>query len=350
MLHTTGIPIYIIGAGGIVNHAHLPAYTKAGFNVAGIFDKDKTKSDATAKAFNVPKVFDGLQEMIDAAGSSSIFDIAVPATELMDILNALPTHANVLMQKPMGMNLDDAKEILDTCRQKHLNAAVNFQLRYAPFIRAARELFATGKLGELCEVDLNINVETPWNNWKFLYDSPRVEILYHSIHYIDLVRNLLGEPEGIYAKTVKHPLMKELASVRSNIIMDYGDMVRANIITNHCHRFGPQNQHSTIRLEGTKGAVKISMGVLMNYPHGQDDEFEYIILEEGKQAEWIKLPIMGTWLPDAFTGSMQQVLDTASGIIAAPDNSVEDCIHTMRCVEAAYLSSAKGSVLLRDIQ
>ncbi len=62
--------------------------------------------------------------------------------------------------------------------------------------------------------------------------------------------------------------MSQLASVRSNIIMDYGDMVRANIVTNHCHKFGMEHQHSYIKFEGTQGAIKINMGLLMNYPHG----------------------------------------------------------------------------------
>ena len=35
--------IVIIGAGSIVNDAHLPAYKLAGFEVAGIFDLDQAK-------------------------------------------------------------------------------------------------------------------------------------------------------------------------------------------------------------------------------------------------------------------------------------------------------------------
>ncbi len=43
MLYSTPMPkhhrpIFIIGAGGIVNDAHLPAYRIAGFEVAGIYD------------------------------------------------------------------------------------------------------------------------------------------------------------------------------------------------------------------------------------------------------------------------------------------------------------------------
>ena len=33
-------PIVIIGAGGIVNDAHMPAYRKANFDVLGLYDVD----------------------------------------------------------------------------------------------------------------------------------------------------------------------------------------------------------------------------------------------------------------------------------------------------------------------
>jgi hypothetical protein len=41
---------------------------------------------------------------------------------------------------------------------------------------------------------------------------------------------------------------------------------------------------------------------------------------------------------------MSQVMLAAEGVIERPDNSVEDCIHTMACVEAAYQSSEGGGV------
>jgi predicted dehydrogenase len=171
-----------------------------------------------------------------------------------------------------------------------------------------------------------------------------MEILYHSIHYIDLVRSFLGNPDSIYAKTVQHPGMPELASVRSNIIMDYGPMIRANILTNHAHDFGLRQQHSYIKLEGTRGAIKIKLGVLMNYPVGVPDSFEYCIAEKDTPPVWKSLDIAGSWFPHAFIGSMAQVMLAAEGAIQKPDNSVEDAIHTMACVEAAYESSDRGGI------
>jgi predicted dehydrogenase len=335
-------PIVIIGAGGIVNDAHLPAYQIAGFSVAGIYDVNKEKARATADKYNIPVVFNTIEDMVNGAGEAVVFDIAVPGSEIINVLNYLPRGSAVLMQKPMGNDYAEAEKILQFTRDKQMIAGVNFQLRYAPFIKAARELIQKGVIGELCDIEINVNVFTPWHLWTFLFESPRVEILYHSIHYIDLVRSFLGNPAGVYAKTIKHPGMSELASVRSNIIMDYGDMIRANILTNHCHRFGLQHQQSYIKLEGTKGAVKIGLGLLMNYPHGVSDSFEYITLTGDEPGEWIKMNIEGSWFPHAFIGSMEQVMLAAAGKISRPDNSVEDCIYTMACVEAAYVSSAKG--------
>jgi len=171
-----------------------------------------------------------------------------------------------------------------------------------------------------------------------------VEILYHSIHYIDLIRSFLGNPLSVYAKTTQHPGAQELASVKSNIIMDYGSLQRANILTNHNHVFGTNQEQSYIKIEGTNGAIKIDFGALRNYPAGAGDTFQYTLMQGDKYTGWQTMPIEGTWFPHAFIGSMEQVLLAAAGLIDKPDNSVEDAIHTMACVEAAYVSSEKGGV------
>ncbi len=45
------MPIVIIGAGGIIRDAHLPAYKKAGFTVLGVYDKDEAKAHALKNDF-----------------------------------------------------------------------------------------------------------------------------------------------------------------------------------------------------------------------------------------------------------------------------------------------------------
>lgn len=339
-------PIVIIGAGGIVRDAHLPAYRKAGFQVAGIFDPVQDRAVSLGSSFEIPFVAASLSQAVEAAPRDAIFDIATPATEFAEVLAQLPDGCGVLMQKPMGEDREQARRILDLCRTKKLKAAVNFQLRYAPAVRAARQMIVDGSIGQLHDMEVRVTVYMPWHLWTFLEGIPRVEILYHSVHYLDLMRSFLGDPAGVYAKTLKHPKMPKLASTRSNIILDYGDMVRANIETNHGHEFGPRHQESYVKWEGTRGAIKTRLGLLMNYPNGVDDEFEFCILEDGLNPEWKPLAIHGSWFPDAFIGSMAELMRFVEGSTTVLPHSVEDACRTMALVDAAYQSSDRGGMAI----
>src|SRR4051812_33468529 len=106
-------PIVVIGAGGIVNDAHLPAYRKGQLPVAGIFDIDRGRADATARRLDLPCVYDSLGQ---AAEQDAVFDVAVPPEYEFDVASQLPEGATVLLQKPMGVDLNDARRIRDLCR------------------------------------------------------------------------------------------------------------------------------------------------------------------------------------------------------------------------------------------
>jgi predicted dehydrogenase len=342
--HASTRSIVIIGAGGIVQDAHLPAYQLAGFKVAGLYDRDEAKAGALAARFSIPSVFSTLEDAVSYAPGQTVFDVAVPASALKKILEALPEGAPVLIQKPFGEDLAQARELLAICHREHLQAAVNFQLRFAPAIVAARNLITAGKIGELHDLEVRVTVETPWQLWTFLESAPRVEILYHSIHYVDLIRSFLGEPQGVYAKTMKHPKQAKLASTRTNLILDYGDRVRANITVNHGHAFGLQHQESYVKWEGTRGAIKAQLGLLMDYPKGARDALQLCTLDAGDTpSAWSDIPVEGSWYPHAFIGTMGSLLRFVDGETTELPTRVEDAFKTMAVVEAAYESSAHGA-------
>ncbi len=337
-------PIVVIGAGGIVRDAHLPAYRLAGFPVATIHYLASAKAGSLAAEFGVPRICPTLEEAVRTAPPDPVFDVAVPAPALRGVLEALPDRAVVLIQKPFGENLDQARALLALCRRKQLTAAVNFQLRFAPAVATARNLIATGAIGELHDVEIRVTVHTPWHLWTFLEGAPRVEILYHSIHHIDLVRSFLDDPRGIHALTLRHPATPRLAATRSVMALDYGDRVRATITVNHGHNFGTRHQESYVKWEGTHGAIKAQLGLLMNYPHGADDYLEKCqVGTDGVAGPWQPLPVVGSWYPHAFIGTMGSLVRFANGETTDLPTRVEDACRTMAVVEAAYQSSATGA-------
>ena len=154
--------IVVIGAGSIVNDAHLPAYKLAGFEVAGIFDLDREKAALTAKKFGVPVVCDSLSDLVNLAREKKcVYDMALPASAIISTLKQLPNDIGILIQKPMGENLQEARRILQICREKGLTAGINFQLRHAPNIVEARKMVAAGRIGEIHDFEVRVNVFTP---------------------------------------------------------------------------------------------------------------------------------------------------------------------------------------------
>ena len=339
------LPIVIIGAGGIVRDAHLPAYKLAGFSVLGVFDVDLVKAQALQdKLPFIKKVYPSLDILLDdAQKNNAVFDIAVPAQQLYKILQQIPDGSPVLMQKPMGENLEEAQHILELCRKKKLVSAVNFQLRYAPYILAAKDMIEKGLLGDVYDMEIKVCVYTPWHLWDFLYQSPRVEILYHSIHYLDLIRSFWGNPKKIYASTIKHPKMKKLAATRSSMILDYDEYKQARTMTNHGHEFGLKHQESYLKIEGTKGALKIRIGLSLDYPKGMPPKFEYFLLED-ESKEWKEILLEGGWFPHAFIGTMAVLQNHYLNRAVPLPHSTEDAFETMKLVELAYRSSNEGGI------
>ena len=315
----------------------------AGFPVHSITNRNRSTAEALAAEYGIGAVVDSVAELVDGAPENAVFDLTLPAHLFAGYLRKLPKGAAVLIQKPMGETMEQAREILDVCRERDLVAAINFQLRFAPFVMAARDLIEKGVIGDLRDMEIRVTVETPWDHFPFLKNVPRLEIVYHSVHHIDCIRHFLGDPLGIYAKTLRHPEL-DMPESRSSIILDYGDKVRANIQTNHFHRYGPDHQESYIKWEGTEGAIVAKMGLLMNYPDGVDDQFEVCQMEDDRSPRWQTVPVEGTWFPHAFVGAMAQVMRAADGERDALVTSVEDSIHTMACVEAAYDSSFRGGI------
>ena len=328
-------PIVIIGAGGIVSGAHLPTYRALGFPVAGLYDIRSHVARRTADAFAVDTVFPTLAAA--AAVHDAVYDIAVPGDQILDILAQLPRGAAVLMQKPMGPDLAAAKAIRACCRERELTAAVNFQLRFSPNVLAVRDLLARDALGAVADIDVRIVIDQPWHLWPFLRTTPRLEVPYHSIHYLDTIRWLVGEPGGVHCRVVRHPALPDFTDTRSSIILDYGDRIRCSLTLNHTHRAGPKYRASQMTIDGIDGAVRLTWGVNLDYPSGPMDT-----MEVARDGEWSSVSLRGSWFTQAFEGPMSNLQRVIAGEDRELVSPVDDAIKTMAVVEACYTSSASG--------
>ncbi|MEM5318099.1 Gfo/Idh/MocA family oxidoreductase, partial [Paraburkholderia sp. JHI869] len=329
-------PVVLIGAGGIAQDAHLPAYRKAQFDVRGVFDVDTAKAREVAQRWSIPNVYASLDEAF--AAQDAVFDVCAPAAVHAGIVECAPEGATVLLQKPLGLDLAQASRLLALCEARGLKAAVNFQLRFAPMMLAVRDAIRQGLLGELVDVEVHLNLATPWHLFPHLKADKRVEVVSHSIHYLDLIRALIGEPRGVLARGYTYP-GSGLADTRTSAILDYGPTLRCTLSLNHHHDFGRRFQDAGFRFEGRDGVLMVKLGALLDYPLGEPDELWFC----ARGGEWTQVPLRGAWFPHAFIGTMANLQRFASGEDEKLVSGVADAWRTMALVEACYRSEAAAA-------
>ncbi|MBK8180283.1 MAG: Gfo/Idh/MocA family oxidoreductase [Planctomycetes bacterium] len=333
-------PIVFIGAGGIVRAAHLPAYRAQGLVAHGVFDVRPAAARALARDFAIPRIAKSLAHAAQLALEvEGVFDVAVPADQVLSVLGELPDRAVVLIQKPLGRDLAEARKIVALCRKKRLTAAVNFQLRFAPNMLVLQHQLARGRLGRPVDVEVHTRTHTPWSQWTFLRGIPRLEILYHSIHSIDLLRACFGEPRTVFADARPDPLFPGYADTRVAAVLGFQGGLRATIHTAHSHEFDPEGRSSTLLVEGTRAAARATLGVNLDYPRGRPDSLELC----ARRGRWKKVPLEGSWFPEAFAGTMCNLQRFAEGSDPLLHTEVGDALKTMTVVEACYRAAERGT-------
>jgi predicted dehydrogenase len=330
--------IGIIGCGGIVNYAHLPAYTANRLNVLACYDLNAEAARNTAASHNIPRVYETLDALL-ADPAIAIVDIAVPAWEQRVIAEqALAAGKHLLCQKPLAEELDDARAIVAAAERTGRIVAVNQQMRWSPGIAATRELVARGFIGEVTDAQIQVSISTPWHLWPWLRVSSRLDIMYHSIHYLDSLRSILGDPELVTSRHTRFPGQLERAETKTVTVLEYVNGAQALVAVNHHDESG--DHYATFRFLGTEGVIKGTVGLLYNYPDGRPDTLQ-CRSNRVTPAVWYDIALEGLWIPDAFIGPMASLMAAIESgeppVTAAADN-----IGTLQLVHAAYRSAAEG--------
>ena len=337
-----GLGIGICGAGGIVGDAHLPAYRKAGFKIAGVYDIDGDKAAQTAERFELPRVYETLEQLVED-DEVEVVDIAVPATQNLPVVETVaPAGKPMLIQKPLAEDFQTAVNTVELIDRHGVAAAVNQQMRWEPGVRASKTLLDRGELGELFNIAFLIFVDTPWHRWEWLKRKETIDVLYHSIHYLDSVRYLTGaEPLRLYCDGSTRPGYDAEGETRLCMHLVFAGELRVTILTNHHAAYGVEGQQSEFRVEGTAGATVRKLGLLMDYPTGVADSFRYKSGDGG----WCQEDFAESWYPDAFVGTMSSLMRAATGEIDRPETDVHDNLKTVRLVFAAYDSMRERRVI-----
>lgn len=328
-----------VGAGFIMADVQLAAYQRAKFPVVAISSRSHEKASTVAQRWKIPKVYADPRHLIEDE-TVDIVDIAYPPhlqPQLIRHALGQPHVKGILAQKPLALDLQESESVVQEAEAAGKVLSVNQNMRYDQSMRVLRQLIDRGELGEIITATIEMRAVPHWQ--PFLKGYDRLTLLNMSIHHLDVLRFLLGEPEEIYTTARQDPRTP----------FEHTDGICASVIQFRSGALGhsledvwvgpiEQGVDSDVyikwRMEGTEGLAWGTVG-WPDYPTGSPSTLHYNSTRSG--GTWCQPSWDTRWFPDAFGGVMEQ-LQFALSTNTPPALTGRDNLRTMALVEAGYRS------------
>ena len=338
-----------IGAGMIMAECHLAAYKQAGFPVVAIASRTQSKAKAVAERWNIPTTHATPEELI-ADKQVEIIDIAFPPDQQPDLIRkalAAPHIKAILAQKPLALSLDEAKNLRDEAAKAGKVLSVNQNMRYDQSMRVLKQILDKGELGDVVIATIEMRAIPHWQS--FLEDYDRLTLANMSVHHLDVLRFLFGDPEEIFtvSRTDPRTTFEHKDGITVSTLKFPGNVLAVSMEDVWS---GPREEgfdsdiYIKWRVEGTAGVAQGTIG----WPDGSPSTLTYAS-KKTTGGKWVTPTWETMWFPHAFIGVMEQ-LQYAVTTGEAPALSVADNVKTMALVEAGYRSMDSGrTVKLSEI-
>ena len=176
-------------------------------------------------------------------------------------LACIDAGVNVIIEKPMAMNMADADEIIRRSGEKHVKVAACHQNRFNVAVQELRHALEAGRFGRLSHGSIHVR----WNRDHSYYDQASWRgtwaqdggcLMNQCIHGIDLLRWMLGdEVEEVYGATRRqfHDYL-ETEDVGLAVVKFKNGAIGTIEGTTNVY---PKNLEETLYVFGEKGTVKL---------------------------------------------------------------------------------------------
>ncbi len=334
------VGIGCIGAGFIMADCQLVAYREAELNPVAIAARDPERRTGVAARHSIPHSYADYRELI-ANPAVQVVDIAVPPDIQLSVIEDVVRHKDhirgILAQKPLGVDFNQGRRIVQLCCDAGITLAVNQNMRYDQSVRGAKSVLDAGLLGEPVLATIDMRAIPHWMPWQERQGWVTLRIM--SIHHLDTFRYWFGDPVRIFASVRPDPRTKFPHEDGICLyILEYANGLRASSCDDVWT--GPAKEGSAgdigirWRIEGTQGLARGTIG-WSSYPARTPSTLDYTTTSHGP--EWIAPRWSEVWFPDAFIGPMAELL-CALEAGTPPALNGEDNLHTLALVDAAYRS------------
>jgi len=194
--------IGIIGAGNI-GGVHIQEFSKLAdqCEIVAITDAYLPMAEARAQASGIPHVAASPEELIRRADVDAVI-VGVPNQfHAPYAIQALEAGKHVLLEKPMALNAEAAKQIYRASRQSDKVLMVSHQMRFESVPMQIKEQVERGELGRIYTAKtgwFRRKGIPGWGTWFTRMDQagggPLIDI---GVHMLDLALYLMGNPKPV---------------------------------------------------------------------------------------------------------------------------------------------------------
>ncbi len=199
--------IGLVGVGGIMNGAHIPAYQKCeDCVITAICDVNPVALKNTGDKLNIPENlrFSDYHDLL-SCGQIDAVDIATPPDVHVKIaLDALNAGFPVSVEKPIGMNFGESVALANKSNETGLPVFVCLSWRYMTFPRYMKRLVDDGAIGRLYHIYIKYLKDSGlWKGrkleWRFEAERASSGVLSDlGSHMFDFIRFLGEDYDSIY--------------------------------------------------------------------------------------------------------------------------------------------------------
>lgn len=195
--------IGLLGAARIAALAIVdPAHT-TGDRLVAVAARDRRRAEAFAASHGVERVLDTYADVVADPEVEVVYNPLANGLHGPWNLAAIAAGKHVLTEKPSASNAEEAREVRDAATAAGLTLLEGFHYLYHPVTRRLHELLATGELGQLRRVEVDMVIPAPADDdprWSLeLAGGALMDLGCYSLHAHRMLAPWAGGPPRVVA-------------------------------------------------------------------------------------------------------------------------------------------------------
>ncbi len=196
---TNDIAVGVVGTGRIAR-VHATAYRSVrGASLVSCLDVDGATERAFAADFGLGTA-DSFEAMIEDPDIDAVIIATPNSVHAQQTIAALAAGKHVFCQKPIALDLADARLVVDAATSSDRVLQFGFMLRFTPPLPALRSRIAAGELGKLIASQSAVFGWEPNNEWFYDPRHGGGVILDTLVHFVDLVLWVFGDVDRVHTE------------------------------------------------------------------------------------------------------------------------------------------------------